>query len=119
MRVIMGPILPSCTSPPQCGVSSKVRVWLLAVMDSILKSMGQPALVRRAGGWEKPLLGTVPRQLSSGESVLLFLVSFCRQGAQKTKEIPNCLVGRSVALACTLKDNSEFALILGITQNFK
>lgn len=66
MKVIMGPILPGCASPPGCGVSSKVGGWLLVVLESISKPTGEPALVRCL---EEARPGRVPRQLSSGEGL--------------------------------------------------
>lgn len=62
MRVIIGPTLPGCASPPGCGASSKVRVWLLVGIDLIVKPLGLPAVVRRAGGQKKPHPRTAPSQ---------------------------------------------------------
>ena len=96
----MGPVLPGCTSPPGCGVSSKVRVWLLVTpADSILMPEGTATLGPEREWLVEAMPRTGPRQLSSGEHLPWFRPHF----AQRTKEAPDCLEGRNLVLVCTQK----------------
>lgn len=96
----MGPILPGCASPPGCGASSKVRVWLLVTpADSILMPEGTATLGPEREGLVEAMPGTAPGQLSSGEHLPRFWPHF----AQRIKEAPECLEGRNLVLTCTQK----------------
>lgn len=111
----MGPILPGGASPPRRGVSSKARVWLLVGMDSIVKPRGQPALVRRAGGWEKPCPGTA---LIWGGCPPCSQPHFAdKEPREQRKSL--IVRGDGVWPWPVLRDNPEFAPTLGLAQNFK
>lgn len=83
----MGPVLLGCASSPP-GVEHLLKsVWLFVVMDSILKPMDRQSwsgeqVARRSGA---------PGQFPDAFMSSLFPASFCRQGAQKTKKLPDCL----------------------------
>lgn len=123
MRVIIGPILPGCASPPGCGASSKVRVWLLVGIDLIVKPLGLPAVVRRAGGQKKPRAGTAFSQSA-------FIWRGCPPCSQtqfvdkepKEQRISLTFGAKGVQPSPTLQEMTLrclFAPTLGIAQNLK
>lgn len=67
----MGPNLPGCDSPPGCGASSKVGVWRLACGPGFNLQADRRASLGQESRWLKEAAPRmVPRQLSSGESLL-------------------------------------------------
>lgn len=123
MRVIIGPTLPGCASPPGCGVSSKVIVWLLVGIDLIVKPLGLPAVVRRAGGQKKPHPRTAPSQSA-------FIWRGCPPCSQpqfvdkepKEQRISLTFGAKGVQPSPTLQEMTLrcfFAPTLGIAQNLK
>lgn len=111
MRVIIGPTLPGCASPPGCGVSSKVRVWLLVGIDLIVAS-GTASHGQESRWPEEATCRDSSQSVSFHlERVSsLFPASVCRQGAQGTKNIPDFWGERSTALAYTPRNDFEVFL---------